>query len=645
MQLKHHLNVSVALLFLAAGAAESGLRLEDGPLTAAFDAHGEVTVTDSRCGRVWTSRADARTATVVDVRRGGKMIRCRVSAGDFTADGAWTFDRGELVFSLVAPTGSVMTAAICYPAAFVAAKGERILLPHGCGYAFDAGETDLGGFKAMEEMAFYTRNMKMGCWGHYAEHVGADGAYAQDAGYLAIVETPHDAKLDFRVRGNGCRAASVAWQPEKRSWGYDRTIRYAFFDKASPVTMAARYRSEMKRRGYLVTWREKARRHPEMAARYELLKGAPDVWYWEVDGAKGRLAAELRTMGFTNFLFSTVTRRDLNVWVTPEEVREIVKTPGVIATEYDIYRDTMEPAMLDKIDAVRPHWPLAAWDRGDCVMCENGSMARGWKVALKTAPDVPKVGCALLCEAQAIPYVRERVSKRLTEAPYGARFLDVTGTSIGTCFHPRHPLTRRASERARQATFRMLADEFALLCGAEDGLECFVPCCDYFEGNFSAAYYRVDGGRYMWRTYEKSPEIMRRAIDPATRVPFFEMVFHDCIASYWYWTDYNNRFEDTWWQRDLLNAVSGTPPMYFFTREVFERQKARLAASVKIAARTAKVTADATIVGWRWLTADRLVQESRFSNGYAVLANFSENPYRATDGSVIPPREAKVTEP
>ena len=590
---------------------------------------GAVRVADRAAGRVWTTLADARTTRL---------------ASRPDVKGSWRLEGRELVFTLEGRVEGAFSP-VYYPAPFAAVRGERLLLPHGCGFAFDAGETDLGGIAGMEEMRFCTRDMKMGCWGHYAEHVSQSGAYVQDAGYLAIVETPEDAALDFRVRGNGCRAASPVWLPSKGAMGYARRIRYVFFEQAAPIALAARYRREMERRGYVRTFREKAARKPALAARYELLKGAPDVWYWEVDGDKAGFARELKRLGLENILFGTITRRDLNVWVTPEEVRALAKIPGVLVSEYDIYRDTMEPDMLPKIDAVRPHWPLEAWDRDDIVRKEDGSPQRGWKVALKEDPSKPVVGCALLCEAQANPYVRERVGKRLAEAPYSVRFLDVTGTSLGECWNPRHPLTRQESACCRRATFDVIGREFGLLCGAEDGLECFVPEVDYFEVNFSAARYRVDGGRYMWKTYEESPEIMKRAIDPATRVPFFEMVFHDCVASYWYWTDYNNRFEDTWWQRDLLNALSGTPPMYIFTRETFARQKARLAESVKVTTPVAKGTADATIVDWRWLTQDRLVQESRFSNGWRVIANFSESAYRTSEGIVVAPHEAQIRRP
>ena len=63
---------------------------------------------------------------------------------------------------------------------------------------------------------------------------------------------------------------------------------------------------------------------------------------------------------------------------------------------------------------------------------------------------------------------------------------------------------------------------------------------------------------------------------------------------------------------------------------------------MKVTTPVARASADAMIVGWRWLTRDRLVQESTFSNGWSVLANFSERAYRASDGRVVAPHEASV---
>ena len=578
----------------------------------------------------------ARTFTVTDVRAGRTWTTL---AGAELSDNAlrWYLDGTELVVEINLPPETPQPRPLAFPGPFRAEKGDRFILPHGCGFSLPADFPDFRPHE-LDRLQVYSRDMKMGCWAQYAESVASDGSLRQGAGMLAILETPADAWVSFAFRAGGLRAAGPEWSPEKGRFGYARRIRYAFFDAATPGRLAARYRTEMDRRGYRVTFAEKARRNPRLAAGLNLLKGAPDIWYWTTRTNKAEVARELRRIGFGNFLFCSITRRDLGVWVTPEEVRAVAEIPDVLQAEYDIYTDTMEPAMLDKIDAVRPHWPLEVWERGDYVADANGVPRRGWKVALKSDPAKPVIGCLRLCERQAPSYLRARVARRLVEAPYGARFFDVTGTSVGTCDNPRHPLTRRQSVEARRALLAIAGNEFGLVTGSEDGLECYVPECDWFEGNFSAARWRVDGGRYMWRIYDETPPVMERAIDPATRCPFWEMVFHDCVSSTWYWTDYNNKFPHDWWKRDLLNVVSGTPPMYLFTPEVFEEQKDRLAASVRVATPVARATADAVLEEFAWLTADRLVQQARFSNGVVATVNFGDRPFTLADGTVLAPR-------
>ena len=605
--------------------------------TAAFD------VTDLRTGRVWRqmpgegAKVEVKSAAA-DADGRGASLALRIDGVRGEVRGRLALDGAELSVTLDSDATNRVAKSFAYPYPFEAKRGERLLLPNGCGHAFPVEWTDLG-TKAFDKATLWTREMKISAWGQYGEKVAADGSLEGAGGVLALVQTPADATLLSHPRANGLRQSGISWVGELYSdFGYARTIRYVFFAKGSPMEMAMRTRAEMARRGYVVTFAEKRARHPKMAASYDLLAGAPIVWYWELDGDKPGVARRLKELGFENFVFSGVTRRDLNVWITPQEVREIAKVPGVLQTEYDIYVDTMEPSMLDKIDSVRPHWPLEAWDNDDITRHADGTPMRGWKVALKSDPTNPVVGCVSLCAAQARPYMRRRISARLAEAPYGARFFDVTGTSVGCCWNRKHPLTRRTDALARKRMLALPGDEFGLICGTEDGLECYVPEVDYLEGNFSANPYRVDGGRCQWKIYDETPAIIEKGLDPTTRVPFWEMVFHDCIVSTWYWTDYNNKFPKAWWKHDLLNAVTGTPPMYLFTREVFAGIQDRLAASVKVTTPVARATFGVRMTDYRWLTADRLVQQSAFANGVRVTVNFGEKPFTMADGYVLAAR-------
>ncbi|MBN1579658.1 MAG: hypothetical protein JXA89_03070, partial [Anaerolineae bacterium] len=110
---------------------------------------------------------------------------------------------------------------------------------------------------------------------------------------------------------------------------------------------------------------------------------------------------------------------------------------------------------------------------------------------------------------QNLPLVRDVVQP-------DAYFIDTT-YAVGPqeCHDPRHPLTRQDDIHWKQVLSDAARDLFGLF-GSECGREWAVPHADFFEGLAS-----VSG-----RTYHQ--------IDPGelggTVVPFFDMVFHDCIV-------------------------------------------------------------------------------------------------------------------
>ena len=124
-------------------------------------------------------------------------------------------------------------------------------------------------------------------------------------------------------------------------------------------------------------------------------------------------------------------------------------------------------------------------------------------------------------------------------------------------------------------------------------------------------------------------------LGPSISHPVFDMVFHGCVNLYWYWCDYNNKFPSIWRKRDLFNFVTGEPPMYLFTPEVFERQKEQIAKSYQTATKVAKATFGVPMSDYRFLSSDRMVQQSVFENGVVATVNFGQKPFTMIDGYVL----------
>lgn len=588
---------------MKAGAAQIRQSESDDSLVVEYDKKtGSFTVVDVEGGRTWRSLSGESPDKDIQV--------------DYKIEGR------EVVVELKAdPEKPLQT--LDFPRPFAAERGDRILLTQGNGFLFPAEMTDLG-TDLIDYSHYPSRNMEMGCFGHFSGKTG----------YLAIIETPEDCGQRYKIGENGLRQPNVVWNGQWKKFGYTRRIRFVFFREATPMKMALRYREEMKRKGYYKLFGEKMKEKPALAKRYSMLAGAPNIWMWNEESNKAKFARELKRLGFDTFIMQGITRRDLGAWITPEDISELAKIPGVLPGMYDIYNDFMDPENLPLVDSVRPYWPTNVWQNGDYKLLDSGAVARGWRVNRKDGKGT--IGCVIMCEARSWPYAKENLARDLQAAPHAVRLFDVVGGGLGECYNPRHTLTCRQSKVVRHEFFENVEREFNMLAGTEDGSECFVNCCSYFEGTMSAPnHYRVDSGRFMWKIYDEVPEVIRRGTDPATRIPFFDMVFHGCVNLYWYWCDYNNKFPAIWRRRDLFNFVTGEPPMYLFTPEVFERQKEQIAKSYQTATKVAKATFGVPMSDYRFLSSDRMVQQSVFENGVVATVNFGQKPFTMSDGYVL----------
>ncbi len=119
------------------------------------------------------------------------------------------------------------------------------------------------------------------------------------------------------------------------------------------------------------------------------------------------------------------------------------------------------------------------------------------------------------------------------------------------------------------------------------------------------------------------------------RLPLWELVYHDCVVAQWYWGDYNNKLPALWDKRDLFNILYGTPPMFMFTRQVWNQNKERFVQSYEDVCKVARAVGYAEMTSHRFLTPDRNVQQTSFANGTTITVNFGSESYRLPDGEKL----------
>ncbi len=495
-----------------------------------------------------------------------------------------------------------------FPYPFASRPGDRLIVPMNEGISYPVED------KSIEPMRLIAYG------GHSGICMAFWGVTDGSQGYSAIIETPNDAAIRIQ-RLDGRLVIAPEWDSQKGQFGYPRELRYTFFDKGGHVAIAKRYRKYAQHIGLFKTLAQKRRQNPNV----DLLIGAVNVWNWDADPVE--LVKEMQAAGIKHILWSRGG--------SPEQLRALNKMK-VLTSRYDIYQDVMDPANFRFLRGVHPDWPTAAWPK-DIMLRADGSWAHGWGVR---GANGKWFYCGVLCDSRALGYARKRIPADLATHPYKCRFIETTTASPWReCYSTNHPMTRTDSRNWRMRLLDCVSREFKLVTGSETGIDAAVPYVDYFEGMLSLAPYRVpDSGRNMQRIWDTPPPLVAKfQLGQAYRIPLWELVYHDCVVAQWYWGDYNNKLPTLWDKRDLFNVLYGTPPMFMFNARLWKSEKDRFVQSYRNTCPYVRAAGYSEMTDHRFLTPDRNVQQTVFSNGMKVTVNFGEEPYPLPSGQTLKP--------
>ena len=583
---------------------------------------GALALTDRRTGARFEEIAgDLR---LCDVRSAGDVMLARLSGAAIDVDVRLDLTEDGFTLALHADADAPMPEEIAYPGAWRTREGDLVAFGHSEGVCFEAGED----FPLPERWGMTAGGMAMwvirrgGSWLICAAEEGADAALVNR-------------------REGGLLVSGARWLSEKGRWGYDRAMR--FFVAATLGEGCRAYRAWRETLGEIVTLKEKIARAPEL----KKLIGAADVWLWD-DNNMNRLYArpeqsdaperdvralsdDMEALGMKRLLWNSFegeTRADC----------EYLKGKGWLVGKYDIYRDVVPATAVNSVIPYRvkrsrhtKYWP------DDVRRDQNGDMARAWQLH---TTDGTMVYQNAVCDVCALRMTMEDVPADVADVGYSARLLDVqSGGGLAECYDPRHPATRRVMRRYIRAQHQFLLD-LGLACGGEVGSEDYVSQLAFTEGLMSPIWLRgPDAGRRMNTLYygdEIPPIITDCMLNPRHRLPLWEMVYHDCTVSYWYWGDSSNGCPELMPVRDLFNALYGLPPLYSLNVTQWRQLRTVIAASYRRAAAVAEKVGLLPMTAFEWLTEDRLVQRTVFGGKYAVTANFSNQPYETPLGTIQP---------
>jgi len=578
-------------------------------------ADAALSVLDRRTKQTWTQKPVSAELVMKGAKVGDglEMSFIYVPTGQ-DVKAALRLDGNSPEFTFALSADGELPKSLAFPHPFATEKGTYLVVPMNEGISYPVEDQSIS---PMRLIAYGGHGICMAFWG------ATDG----EKGHMAIIETADDCSIGVR-RVDGKLCIGPEWDSQKGKFGYERRVRYVFFDRGGHVAMCKRYRAHARKTGLLKTFEQKRKSNPNI----DLLIGAVNVWCWDRDPVP--IVKEMRASGIERILWSNAGR--------PENIQAMNEMPGVLTSRYDIYQDVMNPENFKLLRGIHGDWPTEAWPK-DIMIGPRGDWIKGWAVRTK---DGNMVSCGVVCDRQAIAYAEKRIPEDLKTRPYRSRFIDTTTASPWReCYEPNHPMTRGESRHYKMELLRLVSEKYKLVTGCETGHDASVPYVDYFEGMLSLGPYRVpDSGRDMQRIWDEVPQnVAKFQLGHQYRLPLWELVYHDCVVAQWYWGDYNNKLPALWDKRDLFNVLYGTPPMFMFSREFWDQNKDRFVQSYRNTCTVARAVGYSEMVDHSFLADDRSVQQTRFANGVVVTVNFGDGPFTLPDGAVLAPMSQRVS--
>ncbi|KAH0786104.1 Carbohydrate binding domain-containing protein [Histomonas meleagridis] len=578
--------------------------LENTKLKVNFD-NLNITVLDKITSREWTQVLPEEEYTVIV----GNTIS--TSTYLFTL-----FKEGELYYINFTLNDDTLTYTInCdesstkeipkYPYAFISKIGDKFIIPYGEGFSYPSNQgtikTDIGSINGLW----------FGMWELSMPFIGLTD---DKSSMIILYDTPYDG--ESRTSTYSLTNTYSLWHYfslVKGKFSYKRQIRYIFI-QGNHVQIAKRYREVAKSKGLLKTFKEKVKENPNI----DKLIGSVNVWltgYWDLSLKNKDIYHEMQSLGIQKILSSSTIDNEVN-WIN-ENMKDI------ITSRYDNYQDQYDPEWLEKGYVSDLGHSLPGAYPNDLLIDENGDYKSSWTTTNLSNPN-QQIPLPVLCDKQAIPYAKQRLNEEKTnDVNYQCRFIDTTmATEYRECYHANHLMTKIESKDARVELLKYFHDEEKIIIGTEDGRDVAIPYCDYFEGILTPVRFRPPLNQ-LWEHYDQALDyILENTVNENVRIPLFELVYHDCVISYWHWNDHNSKVTSIWDKKNLFNVLYGLPSMFVLDQSFWNNNKNKFVETYNMTFKGAYESGYHEMTDHVYLTEDMKVQQTKFENGLNIIVNF-----------------------
>ncbi len=351
-------------------------------------------------------------------------------------------------------------------------------------------------------------------------------------------------------------------------------------------------------------------------------------------GVSLRMIDRLAAAGFDRFC---LTLGDLDFADDRPSVAGRAFEAGFLLGPYDSYHSIHHPDQT-------PTWVTAQFDSH---LYEAGGVVR-WDGQHR--PGYQRRGRALN-SIVARPYVERRVTELIKNVPFSAWFIDCD--AYGQLYRdhaPDHLMTQAQDMAERLDRLRWISETQGVAVGSEGGAAYAAGAIHFAHGMVTPAIAFADPERkdpdspFWWGDYKPTDaprnfmmqvplreRYIRLYYDPSCRLPLYETVFHDSVVATHHWGSGSLKFRDAVGTISLIEQLYNVPPMYHLNLDELEKHRETMQAHFAFFSPLHRVLAFESIIEFEWMTEDRLVQRTTFSNQMQLIANFGATAVRLDD--------------
>jgi len=600
--------------------------LKNDSVRVAFNATlGLLEITDLRTGRTWKSTpSGAEVPFVKKVSRClfGKKLKIKMDTVAGPVKASIELHDSEVLIK-VKPDGRGRYTPLVFPPPLLPSAESELVLPTDEGVIVPATRTDM---KRLTGTYNYSQGGLLMPW---------FGILEGEAGIMEMLETPADWSMrvePVNLDGNTVLVPRFVWLPSKTDLRYKRKMRICLFAEGGYVAMAKRYRKYLIDSHRFRTLEDKAKEIPNVRK----LIGAINI----LDRSRDDTVLDW-------MIRSGIKRAVYSCGEFPSRIDK-AKRAGYVVNRYDIYTDVAGPELLK-------YWgkPRNELDKGrigypeECYIMRNGKPLPGFAYPIGAKGGVdPKgkeglrVRCYKRCTKCQLHWMKKIIPKQIEFFGYTARFIDVeTAHPPYECYSEKHPLTRGEDIEERIKLFDYLRS-LGQICSSEGGADWASHALHYQEGSLTLTRFGWIPGVYVGtKPFTLPEEYIKAQLDASIRAPLHELVYHDVQFMTWRWNHTPNRWDKRqyWDDWDLIHIINAQMPIFVVEAKYLQEQGWRILKSYRDICGVLEKVGGVEMTDHRFLSEDRLLQESRFANGWHVVVNFSES-YRRYGEKVMPPK-------